>query len=148
MSATPWYRDGLRFACTRCGNCCTGEPGSVRLSEEEAAAIARAIGMDVADFRERYTRLLEDGATSLIETPDHACIFWSAEQGCTIYSVRPRQCRTWPFWRRNLASPAHWRGAARACPGMDHGPTFDATWISSTAANDGSSGVIPGADEL
>src|SRR5437763_2408788 len=20
---TPWYRDGLAFRCTRCGNCCT-----------------------------------------------------------------------------------------------------------------------------
>ena len=25
----PWYNDGLRFTCTRCGHCCTGEPGFV-----------------------------------------------------------------------------------------------------------------------
>ena len=25
----PWYRDGLRFQCTQCGNCCTGDPGVV-----------------------------------------------------------------------------------------------------------------------
>ena len=24
-----WYRDGLRFECTRCGACCTGAPGYV-----------------------------------------------------------------------------------------------------------------------
>jgi hypothetical protein len=22
--SAPWYQDGLCFACTRCGNCCTG----------------------------------------------------------------------------------------------------------------------------
>ena len=27
--AEPWYRDGLRFECTRCGHCCTGAPGYV-----------------------------------------------------------------------------------------------------------------------
>src|SRR5262245_18529291 len=25
----PWYQDGLEFTCTRCGKCCTGEPGFV-----------------------------------------------------------------------------------------------------------------------
>ena len=24
-----WYADGLRFTCTQCGNCCTGQPGFV-----------------------------------------------------------------------------------------------------------------------
>lgn len=148
MSATPWYGDGLRFACTRCGNCCTGEPGSVRVAEDEAAHLARHVGLDLAAFHERFTRVLDDGSTSLIEKPNHECIFWSPEQGCSVYEVRPLQCRTWPFWRRNLASRAHWRAAARSCPGMDRGPLFDAARIASTAANDGSSGVIPEADEL
>lgn len=147
MSATPWYREGLRFACTRCGNCCTGEPGSVRVSAAEAAALAHAVGVDLADFHEHYTRLLADGATSLIEKPNHECIFWSSEQGCTVHAVRPTQCRAWPFWRRNLASPEHWSAAARSCPGMNQGASFDASVIAHTAANDGTSGSIPGADE-
>jgi hypothetical protein len=147
VSAPPWYRDGLRFACTRCGNCCTGEPGSVRVSAEETAALARHVGLDLAAFHERFTRLLDDGTTSLTEKPDHECIFWSSDQGCTVYAVRPLQCRAWPFWRRNVASPAHWSAAARSCPGMDRGPLHDAAWIARTAANDGTSGSIPGANE-
>ena len=26
-------------------------------------------------------------------------------KSCSIYGVRPLQCRTWPFWPENLASP-------------------------------------------
>jgi hypothetical protein len=141
MSASgPWYRDGLHFGCTRCGNCCTGEPGTVRIDEDEAVALAHFVGLDLADFYERCTRRLDDGATSLTEKPNHECIFWSAAHGCTVYSVRPKQCRTWPFWRRNLVSPDHWRAAASSCPGMDQGPAFTADWIARTAADDGTSG--------
>ena len=36
----PWYEDGLRFRCTRCGACCTGSPGFVWVNAEELADIA------------------------------------------------------------------------------------------------------------
>src|SRR5207248_8895996 len=35
----PWYQDGLAFTCTRCGKCCTGEPGFVWVTDDELAAI-------------------------------------------------------------------------------------------------------------
>ena len=31
----PWYGGGLRFTCTQCGNCCTGQPGYVWISKKE-----------------------------------------------------------------------------------------------------------------
>lgn len=34
----PWYAPGLSFTCTQCGNCCTGEPGVVWVSDEEIHA--------------------------------------------------------------------------------------------------------------
>jgi hypothetical protein len=139
----PWYRDGLRFACTRCGNCCTGAPGSVRVSEDEALELAAFLGLDLADFYEHKTRRLEDGATSLIEKPNHDCVFWSRNEGCTVYPARPRQCRTWPFWRASLASPAHWADAASFCPGIGRGELHDAKTIMRTAQDDGTSGRIP-----
>ena len=36
----PWYADGLRFTCTMCGKCCTGEPGYVWTTDEELAKSA------------------------------------------------------------------------------------------------------------
>lgn len=139
----PWYREGLAFACTRCGNCCTGAPGTVRIREDEADELARFLGVDLADFHELCTRLLPDGSTSLIERDDNSCLFWSASAGCTVYAARPRQCRTWPFWRANLASPAHWSAAGRGCPGIGRGEHHEAEAIARLAADDGTSGFVP-----
>lgn len=53
------------------------------------------------------------------------CIFLSTEKdgcrGCVIYSVRPNQCRTWPFWSFNLHTPDQWNMAALRCPGINRG---------------------------
>ena len=37
---------------------------------------------------------------------------------CSVYHLRPTQCRTWPFWASNLRSERDWREAAAHCPGM------------------------------
>jgi Fe-S-cluster containining protein len=45
---------------------------------------------------------------------------------CGIYSVRPLQCRTWPFWDSNLSDPAVWNHSAKRCHGMNQGRKFAA----------------------
>jgi len=54
----PWYKDGLRFQCTRCGNCCTGPPGYVWVTPEEIAAIAEHRGESVDEVQALFTRLV------------------------------------------------------------------------------------------
>ncbi|HED64296.1 MAG TPA: YkgJ family cysteine cluster protein [Planctomycetes bacterium] len=139
----PWYADGLRFACTGCGNCCTGEPGIVRASDDEVARMAGHAGLEEAVFRDLYTHRLSSGGVALRERSGNACVFWREQVGCLIYPVRPRQCRTWPFWRANVASEGHWARAAEGCPGIDHGPLFDAEEIRACVESDGTSGVVP-----
>ena len=117
----PWYHDGLAFRCTRCGQCCTGAPGFVWVNDEEVEAIAgvssaRSPTLGVAG--PFYTRKLDRGR-SLRERANGDCIFYQAGTGCTIYSVRPRQCRTWPFWEKNVASPdALGRNVPRYAPAL------------------------------
>ncbi len=41
-----------------------------------------------------------------------------------IYSVRPNQCRTWPFWPSNLKNPGDWNKAAQKCPGINRGKLY------------------------
>ncbi|MFG0335929.1 MAG: YkgJ family cysteine cluster protein, partial [Maioricimonas sp. JB049] len=52
----PWYRDGLQFSCTQCGNCCTGSPGYVWVTEEEIAAIAAHLDKPIGEVRLMHTR--------------------------------------------------------------------------------------------
>ena len=44
--------------------------------------------------------------------------------GCTIYPVRPRQCRTFPFWPENLESPEAWEEATETCHGVGSGKLY------------------------
>ncbi len=127
---------GLRFACTMCGNCCTGPSGYVLLSDEEGAAIAGLLGMSVEAFTAQYTHETMLGR-SLNEKESAFgldCVFLDREKVpgkavCGIYEARPSQCRTWPFWPANVRSPQTWARAAQTCPGMNTGPLHSPDFI-------------------
>lgn len=115
----PWYKDGLRFQCTQCGKCCTGEPGYVWVNDEELAAIARVRGETVPEVTALWTRQTPRGRT-LREKANGDCIFLENRR-CTVYEVRPRQCRTWPFWESNVETPEDWEDTCKVCPGSGKG---------------------------
>ena len=137
--ATPWYREGLRFACTRCGNCCSGEPGTVNVSDEEIEQLSRHVELETDAFREVYTRKLRGGDISLREKRNGECVFYRPGSGCSVYASRPRQCRTWPFWRAVVYSPERWAEESDHCPGMNRGPLHEADAILRTSERDGTS---------
>jgi len=117
---TAWYQHGLRFECTRCGKCCTGAPGFVWVDDAEIAAIAEFRTEPLERVRELFTRLVGNHR-SLREKANNDCVFYDRREGCTIYAVRPRQCRSWPFWERNVHSPEAWRQTCQECPGAGRG---------------------------
>jgi Fe-S-cluster containining protein len=119
-SDEPWYSGGLRFSCTRCGKCCTGEPGFVWVTDEEIDAIAKYRNEPVWELIQLYTRRSK-GRRTLREKANGDCIFFESSEGCTIYPVRPPQCRTWPFWESNLATPEDWERTESICPGSGEG---------------------------
>jgi len=119
-----WYKDGLRFECTMCGNCCSGSPGTVTVNDAEIAALARRLELAEDVVLERYTRHMPNGSISLREKPDYDCVFYAGEQGCSVYEDRPSQCRNWPFWRTNVLNRACWDNAAEGCPGMNSGRLY------------------------
>lgn len=120
---------GLRFACTMCGNCCTGPEGYVLYTEEEGRRLAQRLGVSESDFVACYTKDTILGR-SLAEKPTpHGldCIFLDrasipGKAVCGVYEDRPSQCRTWPFWKSIVASPHSWSVAGRGCPGLNKGP--------------------------
>ena len=117
----PWYKDGLCFTCTECGGCCSGDPGAVWVEEEEIEKIAAYLKKPTSEVRGSHVRPVE-WRLSLTEHEDGDCTFLDTDtRRCRIYAVRPLQCRTWPFWRSNLKSPATWRQTERVCPGAGTG---------------------------
>ena len=125
----PWYADGLAFECTRCGMCCTGDPGYVWVTDEELEIIAKFLGQPLQEVRELYSRKAR-GRRSLREKANGDCVFYDRQKGCTIYSVRPPQCRTWPFWDSNVATPEDWEHTCQVCPGSGQGEVIPVEEIS------------------
>lgn len=116
----PWFKDGLQFTCTQCGKCCGGAPGFVWVNDEELQALAEFLGEPLETVVGFYSRREGDRRT-LREKANYDCIFYDREKGCTVYPVRPRQCRTWPFWEGNVKTPAMWERTAEGCPGCNQG---------------------------
>ena len=122
MGDRPWYHKGLRFHCTGCGSCCVGAPGYVWVNKAEVEAMAAALRLDVEKLERKYVRLIGI-RKSLVEYANGDCVFFGTRsRSCQIYEVRPRQCRTWPFWASNLHTPETWQQTCRDCPGAGHGP--------------------------
>ena len=82
--------------CFRCGICCTRyQP---QLSSEEAATIAKGLGMSTEDFLARYAQFTNVGY--LLRNSEKGCVFLSWEEdgaraSCSIYPFRPEACRHW-----------------------------------------------------
>ena len=133
-SPEPWYSGGLCFSCTQCGDCCRHDEGYVWVNQKEISAISAHLGLDEDEMRKRYVRRV-GRRFSLIEKPNLDCIFW--DNGCTIYPVRPRQCRTYPFWPEVVESPETWAEESACCPGVDQGRCFSVEEIEHLASGHG-----------
>ncbi len=92
-------------ACASCGGaCCIGESGYIWISYPEIEAVAEYLKMSIEEFAKRYL-IRAKSRYSLREVKSenlgYACIFFDQEKHlCSIYDVRPKQCRTFPFWEQ------------------------------------------------
>jgi Fe-S-cluster containining protein len=126
----PWYKEGLLFECTQCGECCTGASGLVAFTHREAKGMAKQLDMAVDDFLGKYAKPShEEGVWEMLELEsphgfDCVLLERCEETGvtrCIAHHARPSQCRTWPFWPDNLKNPKSWDRAARSCEGIGSG---------------------------
>lgn len=115
-------------------------PGFVWINRDDIVRIAKFLRITPEEMVEKHCRKI-GGRWSLNEGPgpgsDYDCTFLREEKVaklgaggeeitlgrrfCSVYSVRPLQCRTWPFWRENLTSRKVWDHSAQRCHGMNHG---------------------------
>lgn len=118
-----FFDGGIRFGCTQCGECCTGAHGTMFVNDGEADRLARHLGLDRAVFLKRFAYPIE-GGHSLREEKNGDCVFFK-EGRCSVYEVRPTQCRTYPFWAENLRSERAWAATCRECPGIGEGRLYE-----------------------
>ena len=104
---------------------------------DDIAVLAAHLGLDEATFCRRYTWHVGRRGISLQEKPDHDCVFFERGRGCTVYDIRPRQCRTWPFWRSVVDNPDSWDFAAQSCPGIGRGQHYDIEAVTRCLEDDG-----------
>jgi Fe-S-cluster containining protein len=82
--------------------------------------------MDRNGFIKTYCRWVDDWdggkVLSLKEKASKDCIFW--ENGCKVYTARPFQCVSFPFWESIVSSEKAWKTAASGCPGMNNGMLY------------------------
>ena len=111
---------GLRFECQPgCTECCT-QHGFVYLAEGDVERIAQFLGMPAIEFERRY--VYRTARRMRLRVPRASQCYFLRDGGCSIHSVKPVQCRVFPFWPELVESRREWRKTARYCPGMDKGP--------------------------
>jgi Fe-S-cluster containining protein len=133
----------FRFACTRCGNCCSGHSGFVWLADGEIERMARAQGATPESFARRFVRTARDPRTgelrSALKESDAAggrCALLVGKNTCGVYDARPEHCRAFPYWDSVMTDRAAFESARSTCPGIAVG-VDDATRERAFAALNG-----------
>jgi len=116
-----WYKKGLYFKCKKnCSYCCSGTPGYIWIDEKDIANISAFLKISREKFLKNFTKTARN-KISLIEkkiNSNYDCIFL-VDNKCSIYPVRPIQCKTYPFWNSCLASKEAFDNMKCECPGIN-----------------------------
>lgn len=115
VAARPrWFTDTINFACTGCGKCCEGRT-NVFVNQAEISELASFLGLaSNKEFKKKYMR----DEVSLKNDPSGTHCVFLKDNNCSVYNVRPTQCRTYPYWSQHVLGRAEWEAEATRCEGM------------------------------
>lgn len=81
-----------KIDCLQCAGCCKSI--SPRFKAPDIKKVSKYLGIKEADLINNYLRYDEDGDHVVKSSP---CAFLGADNYCTIYDVRPGDCRNYPY---------------------------------------------------
>ena len=89
--------------CNSCdGNCCIGESGYIWITKNEIEKLAQFQGVSIQELAEQSLKKVGYKYSIReieLSSNNFACKFFDLDKRqCSIYDVRPSQCRTFPFW--------------------------------------------------
>lgn len=119
-----WEESGVRFQCRACGKCCGGAPGVICVTPDEEKRMADYLKVSLDIFQLKYMKN-ESGIASIKDLENYDCVFLGPySRKCTVYQVRPLQCRMFPFWPSMLRDKSVWDYYSCTCPGMNSGRLY------------------------
>ena len=107
------------LACETCeGRCCRGQSGYIWVTTDEMGVLADLIGVSFKDFVSDFVIQIgtKFSLKEIRRQGEYECLFFDSEKKqCSVYSARPTQCRTFPFWDY---FKDHIDEVVRECPGI------------------------------
>ena len=111
--------DDLRFACrSGCISCCE-QKGYVYLTEDDVKRAAAFLGLRAKAFEARFVYRTKNFLR--LRKPKGSQCHFLGEDGCSIHTVKPTQCRVFPFWPELVEDRKEWKRTAKYCPGIGTG---------------------------
>ena len=99
----------------------------VAIGDDELEAIAAFVGKPTSELRGSLGLTYNDGDLQLT-LRGNVCPFLENDR-CRIQPVKPRQCRTYPFWPEIAFDDRDWQAEREYCPGIGIGPDWSAQQI-------------------
>lgn len=81
--------------CTQCGNCC--KTLMINITPDEANALATQLNLEVADLKEKYIEVSNQGQLIMNTIPCH----FLTGTSCSIYENRFTECREFPHLHKD-----------------------------------------------
>lgn len=93
--------------------------------------MAKLLGMPTQSFTRKYCQKYKGLFHLIDQEGTEDCIFLEQKK-CRVYTARPTQCRTWPFWPENMPAKTWKKDIASFCPGVGRGQKFSKDEIETT----------------
>ena len=93
--------------------------GYVYLTEDDVQRAARFLNMPVAAFEDKY--IIRYRHVRRFRKPRRKQCHFLTETGCGIHSVKPTQCRLYPYWPELVEDREAWQAERKTCPGIGTG---------------------------
>jgi len=106
-------------ACKGCTSlCCRGEHGYIWVTHKEILQICSFLKTNTVDFIRTYLNRIGNRLSIKEHFTEQGfeCVFFDdLKNQCSIYAVRPFQCRQYPFWEY---FKKHKEQVIKECPGI------------------------------
>ena len=105
-------------ACATCQGICCRWGGYVWITETEMIQMAEVMNLSLENFANEYVKAAY-GRLSLQERlregEYHCAMFDPFTSRCLVYEVRPKQCKTFPYWDQYKTN---YQKLIELCPGI------------------------------